>query len=85
MPQSRAFDQKDADNPLMRFAQAAAKLECSVHEFAILETPPTSDDDENANNDPIYDRFFTNQRDPADCLKKSQIFLKISSALELIY
>lgn len=45
----------------MGLAKPTAELECCVHKAAELETTPTSEDDDNVNNDPIYDGFVTNQ------------------------
>lgn len=60
----------------MRLAKAATELECSVHEAAELETPSTSNDDDNINGDTIYDRFVRNENDLGDCLKKLTNFFE---------
>lgn len=61
MLQPHASSQNDAKNALISLAEPTAELECSGQEATVLETPPISDDDDNANNDPIYDGFVTNQ------------------------
>lgn len=70
MSQRKKFEQEDADKALMRLAEAADELACSVYNAGNLETPPTTDEDEEIYADPIYDGFVGNQSDPDDCLKK---------------